>query len=460
MRFCFSKYGLITFVLYATVLAGCSSGYNTEIECYSTTQFRKHSLPSFSTYLMNVRSENDSRVDIYLQMPYRNLRFERVGDGYKASFSVTFIIRNEGKEIVQTKELDRSIFAKNYEESVSSRFDASLQSFVLKPSEYGMEIVSIDNLSQLRYKQSTRLEVKKFPDSIVTASTILLLDTVIADENGLSLRPVFPASLSRLKDNFGIFQELYNVGAGDTVKIIESYFRSKQQNIDENSFVYFTPPYRVKMNMCSDEVDSMYYKMDSTFIVKKNGLQQLIQFYPLPSDGYNKLDRTIIISNKSSSDTIRLSNNYFLRDKMLQSSPSFQEITNTMRYILREAEYDSLAIAEGEGRNIRINQFWETHGGLERRKEFEQRMREANILFTECINGAETPMGIVFIICGIPDYIECRGGSMETWFYTIGERSFPIEFRRENENIAYYTMLPFSVNDSLWQYFVDRWRRK
>ncbi len=408
---------------------------------------------------MNVKSGSNSRIDVYLQMPNRNLRFEKSIDGYKASFSISFIIKNIKKEIIQTKEVDRTVFAKTYEESVSSRFDGFIQSFIVIPSEYSLEIVSTDNLSKLRYKEFKIIEPKSFDDSTVSASTILLLDTVIIDEKGFSLRPIFPSSLSRSKDSFGIFQEVYNVAIGDTVKIQESFAKPKQHHSDENSFVYFMPPYRIKVNDCSEGIDSVYFTKDSSFIVTKNDVQQLIQFYPQPASGYNKIDRSIIVSRSSRSDTMRLSNRYFIRDRSSQSSLSFQEISQTMRYILREAEYDSIVIAEGDDRNRRINQFWGAHGGLDRRREFEKRIREANILFTECTNGSETSMGIVHIICGIPDYIECRGGTMETWYYNIGERSFPLQFRRENENIAYYTLVPFSVNDGLWQYFVDRWRR-
>ncbi|HAP35306.1 MAG TPA: hypothetical protein DCQ28_04955 [Bacteroidetes bacterium] len=459
MRFCFSKYGVISFVLYATMLSGCSTGYDTAIECYSTLQFRKHSLPSFTTYTMNVKSGNDSRIDVYLQMPYTNLRFEKTVEGYKSSFAVTFIIRNMDSEIIQTKELERKVIAKSYEESISPRFDALLQSFIVQSSEYSMEIVSVDHLSQLRYKEVKQIKPKNYSDSKVSASTVLLLDTVIADEKGLSLRPVFPALLSRLNDSFGIFQELYNVHEGDTVTIVESFSKPKAQKTEENSFVYYIPPYRLIQNGCGEEIDSVYLEMDSTFLVTKNDLQQIIQFYPLPASGYNKIDRKIIVTRNSISDTIRFSNTYFLSSRSPQSPLTFEEIAGTMRYIMREAEYDSIVGLDAENGIKRINRFWETHGGAERRTEFERRIREANGLFTECTNGAETPMGIVFIICGTPDFIECRGGMTETWFYNIGERAFPIQFRRENENIAYYTLLPFSVNDSLWQYFIDRWRR-
>ena len=63
-------------------------------------------------------------------------------------------------------------------------------------------------------------------------------------------------------------------------------------------------------------------------------------------------------------DTVRLSSNYFLRDSKLQSSISLKEFTAAMRNILREEEYDSIAIIEGEGKNKCINEFWKRVGDL------------------------------------------------------------------------------------------------
>jgi GWxTD domain-containing protein len=460
MRFCFTKYGITTIAIVATILSGCSAGYNGSAECYSISQFQKYSAPSFTTFAMNVKGAEGSRIDLYFQIPYRNLRFEKNIDGYKASFSVTFIIRNKNNEIIQTKELERSVRVKTYEESVSYRFEGIVQSFVLNPSEYIMEVVTNDYLSQLRYKQSARIEAKRFTDSTVTASTILLLDTVIYDKKGVSLRPIFASSLSLLKDSFGTFQELYNVLENDTVTITESFIRTKRNESEGSPFRYLSPPYRVRMDECVELWDSIYYKIDSTFVVPKNGTQQIIQYYPLPSEGYNKIDKQIVTSGKSKNDTLRFSNNYFIRNRKLVNSVSIDEVTAAMRYILREEEYDSLVSVFGQERNKRIEQFWESRGGLDRRKEYEFRILEANMLFTACANGSETPMGVVFIICGIPDFIECQGGITETWFYSWGERTFSVPFRREKEHITYYVLPPFSVNESLWQYYIDRWRRK
>ncbi len=439
---------------------GCSSGGEAIVECYSTVQFRKFSTPSFSTYLMNVKSGSESRIDTYIQIPYNHLRFEKTKEGFKALYSLLFIIRDGNDEIVQTKEIDRTIMSKAYEETVSSRYDFHLQTFVIPPNSYTMEIVSTDNLSHLRYTFRKKFTVNDYTDSTVNASSILFLDTMTADEKGISLRPIMPASISQLHDSVGMFQELYGIRTNDTVTISEQYSLPFAKPGNDRSYSYLIPPYRITDDACAEQFDSVYYRKDSTFISTKNGTVQLFQFYPLPDIGNTKLDRTISVNRDGRRDSLLYTQKIFRRDHRYYSSLSFEEVTSAMRFILREQEYDSLMAVDGDERNKRINLFWEQRGGMDRRKEYERKIVEANSLFTTCMDGCRTPMGIVYIICGVPDYIDCRGTFNESWFYNIGNRTFSIQFRQENAESHYYEIIPFSVNESVWQYFIDQWRRK
>ncbi|MGA9407352.1 MAG: GWxTD domain-containing protein, partial [Bacteroidota bacterium] len=75
----------------------------------------------------------------------------------------------------------------------------------------------------------------------------------------------------------------------------------------------------------------------------------------------------------------------------------------------------------------------------------------------------KTPMGISYIVCGPPDYVECQGQLNEVWYYDLGgNQSFAIPFRQsfEHENERYFEIVPFSVNDLVWDEFVNRWRRQ
>jgi GWxTD domain-containing protein len=447
-------------IIIILLVGGCSSGYDSTVECYSTSQFRKFSTPSFSSYFMNVKSGEMSRADIYIQMPYRNIRFERASNGFKASYQLTFVIRDEKKEIVQTKEVDRPITARTYEESVSSRYDFHLQPILLKPNEYSIEIIAKDNLSQLRYRYTEQFTAKDFSDSGSLASSVLFLNTMLVNEKGISIRPVMPNLLSMLNDSVGMFQELYNVRMNDTIHISEEYRSLRVQGNSDRTFSYLMPPCRVSSEACVNNYDSVSFKKDSVIVSDRNGTIRIFQFYPLPSVGANRIVRTVAVKRNGKTDSVVFVNDVFLRGKLYRSSLSYDEITSAMRYIMREQEYDSLFSAAHEDLNAGINAYWELRGGIERRIEFERKIAEANALFTTCEDGSRTAMGIVYIVCGAPDYIDCRGAFIESWYYNVGDRAFPVEFRRESKHLQAFFLTPFSVNDYFWQYFVDRWRRK
>lgn len=452
----------VTLLVAAAVLtaAGCSSGQAVLQECYSQSQIRQLSLPSFTLYAMNVRTENGSRVDLYSQLPYDRLRFERKSGGYAAGYTMTYIFRNNGGEIVTTKEADRTIVVPHYEETIAHRFDFVLQSFAMPAGRYTVEVISTDKTSQLRYRTFESVVVDSLSGPGLSASSILFLDTIITDERGKSLRPVLPTHLSLLKGSVGIFQEVYGIERGERLTVRLEYLQHPVTDESEQTFLYFTPPYRVGSEQCKKEFDQVVYRHDTVIVAERQGTMQLFQFYPLPPVGTTNIRRTIVAASRSTADSLRFTHSVHRREWKYHSSPTEEEILASLRYIVREKEYDSLTAVHGEARTRKIRQFWEARDGLDRQREFEQRVAAANNLFTSCISGSSSPMGIAFIVCGPPDYVECRGPYYETWIYHLGDRAFSIQFRRENDYFPYYEMIPFSVNETLWQYFIDQWRKK
>lgn len=454
-------YGII---LWSVVwIGGCSSGEAVIQECYSSAQFKRLVAPAFSYYVMNVDAHGQSRLDLYLQMPYKKLRFQMDGFQYSASFSYLFLVRDSKGEIIQTKEIDRAVTVRTYEESVSLRSDFYLQTFLLPPATYTVEVISRDNLSQQRYRIVQTIEAKNFSNSTVSASTILLLDTIAYDAKGVVLRPILPEYVSLLSGSIGTFQEIYNIRAGDTLVISTRYCRLKQPREDERKkFTYWLPPYRIDDTNCIAENEEVYASCDSTFIATRDGTLQFIQLCQPLHVGKTIVHRFIVRRSAGRVDSVSTEFSLFRKDSSSKLSPSQDEILAAMRYILREPEYDSLVTISGNERLKKITEFWSVRGGSQRRFDFEKRVYEADQFFTTCMEGSRTPMGIVYIICGVPDYVDCRSDLYETWYYTLGERTYSVQFRAAgNRNRkAYFELNPFSVNELFWQYHIDQWRKK
>ncbi len=447
----------ISVLVVLVMIGGCSSLPEMSKDCYSISQFKKFSAPSFSTHIMNVKSGEGSRIDVYTQVPLNKLRFEKTANGFKTTYTLAYVFRNSENEVVQSRDVDRAIETKTYDESVSNRFDPMMQSFILAPGEYYLEMISTDNVSKLQYRFMNRITAKDFSLSVFCASTELFLDTIVADAKGISLHPIIPSSISMMQHSIGVFQEIYNVRQGDTVTIEESYSTYSEEKEKKTDFMYFSPPYQSPHRGCVEKYSEEYYRNDSVFVIQKNGVQPIIQFFPLPRRGSTQLTRKII----SGSDTVVTIRRVFLGKLHPGLDVAQDEITDAMRYIMKEEEYDSMMAVSNEKLTAAIANFWELHGGRQRLKDFERKISEANSLFPSCIEGSRTPMGILYIICGAPDYVDCRGGYYENWYYNTGEKSFGIQFRREGEDDDHnFALVPFSINDMMWQYFIDRWRSK
>jgi GWxTD domain-containing protein len=454
---------LVCAILSAMAMSGCSSSSEAVSDCFATRQYKKLALPTFSSYIMNVASGDSGRIDVYYNLPYQHLHFEKTDGGFFASYTFSIILRNENGDIVQSKDVQRSVTARTYDESVSSRSDAFLLTVPAPPGTYMLEMIAVDNGSGLQYRERKKITARKFHTASIASSDFLLLESASAGKNGISLRPAFPSSLALLKDSLGIFQEVYNVHAGDSLRVSFSYRVSK---ITPPRPYYYSAPtalgYFRQFSPCGQKFDSVAYQNDSVIIAPSNATLQLIQFFPKPPRRYVDIVQTVVRTRNGISDSTVNSL------KVLVTTPSFPDVTSpaelaeAMLFLARGSETDSLLNAHTDSMRIAIiADFWKEHG-TEKMQLFQQRLRDANELFTACMEGWKTPMGIVYLVCGPPEYVDCQASLYETWYYTAGNTTLSISFRMvpqsDDTEPVYYEIVPYSINDYAWQYFVDRWR--
>jgi GWxTD domain-containing protein len=452
--------GLVALFVLSVAAAGCGGGGEAVMDCYSIQRYRKMVQPSFDSYIMNVRAGASTRVDIYIQMQYERLRFVKTDTGYAAAYSMIFVIRNDDDDVVQTREVSRSVVVKTYEQSVSLSADAFLQSFSLAPGTYKLECSSIDQNSLVRYMQRSEMHVCDFNAGCKAASTILLLLKPRSDENGIVLRPLFPQTLSYARDSIGVFQELYNLNRGDTVTVLMKYVIQSPFDKDlRRSNLTMSPPYVTVATSCPRRLDSVTFAERVIMRSESNGTLPFVQYYPVPPFGYSSLELDVRISNGAVKDSARSALKLFRR-KTLHADA--EDIVEAMRYIARSDEFDSLKKAPASDRARMIDRFWTDRGGPARRAEFEERVEEANKLFSVCAEGSRTPMGIAYIICGPPEAVDCRNPYTETWFYTVDNQTMAVPFRIEHrtDEAQDFELPLYSVNEQLWRTFIDRWRRQ
>jgi GWxTD domain-containing protein len=458
-------------VIATTSLCGCATNREALVECYYITQSLQRSLPTCETFTLSVNPKEGrgidslrSRLDVYVQTLYSRIRFEKNLDVFKGSYTASFVVWDENETIVRTEDVERSLLAVSYSETVSSRCDAFLHPILLPPGRYTLDVTIADNGSGLRRRIREKVEVKSFPKERFSVSDYLFFESAQRDQKGILLRPMFPSELSFVRDSVGIFQEMYNVQRGDTVRLSFSYACARREGLDDNTPKSLYAPYRLRSSQCIRPLDSTYYRSDSVFVAGKSGTVQVFQYFPKPAEGVSSITRRVHRLRNGSSDSSVHNIKIPIHASSFPRLSTFDDVIAALAYIARSQELDSVRAAGTplERRN-RINKFWLNHGGEIRQREFGERILEANELFSSCMEGWQTPMGITYIVCGPPDYVECQGLINEVWYYDLGgNRGLAVPFRQnlENEIGRYYEIVPFSVNDFLWQQFVDRWRRQ
>ncbi len=453
--------------------AGCGQSSEATLDCFSVRQYKKLTLPAPDLYCMNVNTKNGNRTDVYVQLSYDRLKFEKKENIFQSRYTITFLVYDEHTTLVQTHEQTRTVAARSYEETQSLLFDIFMHSFSLLPGSYMLELNVVDEISKIKYRQQEKFTVNNFEQGVFSASSMLLLDTVTSVGKQLSLRPILPSSISFLKDSLGIFQEVYGLQQGDSVQMRITYKVSrKNSEMNPDAVYYSAPPYRIRISPCVSPYDSTYYQAESLFVAGASSVRgasaPTVQFYSLPRFGKSVVERTLFVTRNQKTgnqkkDSVVQSLQVFRKQNVSRTFISVNDVVDALRWILRSEEYDSLrALVSNEERQKILERFWEGRGGKQRRTEFDQRVRDANLLFTSCIEGSRTPMGVAYIVCGTPEYVECRSPYDEVWYYSIGNKVFALPFRMEvrGEENFFYELLPFSVDETLWQYFVERWRRK
>ena len=436
---------------------GCASGSESTVECYFPAKYRLRSLPVFDSYIMTVKGKTDSRVDVYLLVPYSRIRFQKNGDGFRGSYSVTCIIRDKDGQPIVTREATRPLTSSSYESATSARFDAFLQSFELAAGTYQCELNLIDEGSGLRSTVQRKIVVPDFQGGDIAAGDFLLLEHASADARGVVLRPRFPSQLRSDDDTLGLFQEIYNLQPGDTLLLSFSY--TTDRLFSESDRMVVRPMFGELKNPDEKESDSCYYHRDSVCVVEKPGTMRVVQFFQPPVHGYNTFRRQITVRRSGKETTIDQKRSWLVR----RSVPG-QIDSGALGYIITDEERDSLALASTPAaKALQLSTFWQNHGGPVKRQEYEERVREVNELFSYYTEGWRTSMGATYIVCGTPDYVECQDGLTEIWYYGAGNQvsamTFRADYYRDDEE-PFYLVVPFSSNDFFWRACVDRWRRR
>lgn len=446
------------------MLEGCGSSSETGSYsglCYYYYATARESLPEFDTDFFQTPDSTGQRLDVYFSLRVSRLKFERIGNSYRASYTVNVRIDREG-EPGRVKDVQRVVWKPSYPSSSDSAYDAFLLSFDASPGEYSITVSVTDDLSGLKAERHYEKRIPLIAGKDVAMSDILLLARFDTVGQGRKITPFILRNAGLLSDTLKFFAVLLaRTPLRDTV-YFDVYGLRNRERVPSGFGPMFSSR-SASYDPCAQGIDTVRVFGYSIPVALDSGFSYVFGAVPKPPSGNYLLTASLVSREKKIAYSVlpfRVRGRYFP-----DVTGDLPGLVSSLRYIASPAELQKITDVKTDS-SLKANllNFWARYGGYTKMAEYYQRVSQANRLFSTCVDGWRTPMGMFYIVCGPPDYVECRGAYSERWMYireSTNDRvvaDFRLVSKTTNPDDRYYGLENLYSNLDFWSYYVSRWR--
>jgi GWxTD domain-containing protein len=352
-----------------------------------------------------------TRVDVFIQTPYENLRFTDVDQKFTSTYDVTVDFLDSTNTQVMDKSWVESVEARDYDESVSPReSNIAQRSFALQPGNYTLDVQVRDEETKKSYRQKRRLWVRDFSTSPFAMSDLMLVNRLAYEGEKRILSPNISGNIAEANDSFHIFFEVYDRLKSDSVHV-------KLRILDERDIPAARDSFAEKM---------VGERLSVTRRVNVNRMiagEYRMEIDVSPSAGFGEVaahaSRPVRIEWRG----------------IPVAEADLDKAIDQLQYIVDREKLDSMKKAPAEKKREMFKAFWKQRDPTpnternELMEEYYGRVAYANKHFTHYMEGWRSDMGMVYIIFGPPNNIERHPFDIdakpyEVWTYYDINREF------------------------------------
>ena len=205
------------FLIYVTII--CSPWIYAQMGNYPE-YFQ--SVPKFYFEVLNYSSNqiDSSRLDVYIEVPYRSLHFISKSGVFRADYELTIGIYDSINNLVQERTWLEEIQEKDYNESVSERMSrVSQKSFTLKPAKYSINVQLQETEIKKGSSSSKTIIIRNFSQPSLALSDIMLVKRIDIEGDKKIIYPNISHKIGGSGDEFYLFYEIYNNCNADSANI-------------------------------------------------------------------------------------------------------------------------------------------------------------------------------------------------------------------------------------------------
>ncbi|MCH7962462.1 MAG: GWxTD domain-containing protein [Bacteroidetes bacterium] len=364
----------------------------------------------FQDFLNFLDDDGQSRVDIFIQVPFAAVQFERISGGFEGGYSVTVSIYMEDEETLYLEKLwNEKIIAKSFKESsAKENFNLSYRSLKLKPGKYFIKTTVMDRDSRKEYFSNNFYNVKDFLPK-PSISDIMLIAQMTNVEGKNKIVPNVSRNVSENKKEINIFFEIYSDSSTDYN--IEYIITNK-----DNKILYERS---VKQSMNEGKTQVFYTILDSTLLSLGNYI--------------------LTVRLKDTNENILASTSKTFYSRWVGLPATVDNIDKAIDQLIYIANPDEIEYMENgkdeKEKTKRFIEYWKTKDpspGNEENEVFQEyygRVNFANEQFSHYREGWQSDRGMVFIILGPPNNVdrhpfEYDSKPYEIWQYYEINRNF------------------------------------
>ena len=446
---------------FAFIIQSCASTIPELNQCFYNYKISEDALPDFEVKTFRSPEETGTRLDVYVSVLESRLQFIRAADNFKSSYTV--FLRLSGEKKTYSRDLTRTIIRKGVNQLGDNAYDAFVLSFFPEPGKYKLSITVSDDNTQSKKTRDFAVDISSDTSSHIRLSDILFLLKTDTVDGTRRITPFVPGNVGLLPDTINFFVKTF----------------LKSGSLDSVGFYLYELPRSTaaitRFNPYSIQIGAPFQdpcgQSDSSILIYRAeykskaqaGTDLIFGKFPKPPVGQYLLQVKLIDNSGNTASSFQ---NFMVRSRMFpEVIGDYRTMVESLGYIATPPEFKRLTAAENDSvLRSNILSFWQDKGGIERMKEYYRRVKQANKYFSTCVDGWRTPMGLFYIVCGPPDYVECQGIWNEKWVYTPSGYSstMTIVFRLTKEEAdpdkRLYQIANVFFPPDMWSFFVNRWR--
>lgn len=389
-----------------------------------TSSPRSYATPQFYFNALNFAGDmagnpGQSRVDIYVQVPYEFLQFVKEETHYVANYEVTVNVLTGKNKYVAEKVWTQKVIADNFEQTISRAFWDISQAFLNLPfGDYKISIQVIDLDTKRGFKKEGVISVRNFAKNPLSMSDLMMVSSVRTEGEVKTIIPNVSNTITTTSagNGFYLFFEVYNNTAlEDSINIT----------------------YKIsKFGERRKKITDVYTGSAVEFV--KPGKNSVILKIPELHLGFGNYMISVEVKMASNRDYYSVAQREFMVrwHEIPELISDLDKAIEQLVYIAKPEELNYIKSAPDDAeKERRFLEFWKkkdpTPNTLknELMEEYYGRVKYANEHFGHYIEGWKTDMGMVYIIFGPPSSVDRHPFDIdskpyEIWYYYEINRRF------------------------------------